>query len=209
MAKDTAGAKGTKSSPSRSRITDKLQRPGILTEIVKTGLALSGNAQSDFLEVLETVSVALRQLLVDSGTIGTLEISHEKAWPLVKGLRIGFVDGGMANVNALGAAPVAIRVGSYVVIPGRSGPDRESFDFELTLVDELYDTTSTHGGVYDDWFDDPAKLRDAARIVSEMAGVLRLLSKPESPDVVLLHGPPRKPRLPVCSWPTRRLGCLS
>jgi len=173
----------------RKRLEQRLRRPHILTEIVKTGLALSGKAQADFIDVLETTSDTFRNLLVDATLICKSEVNHKATWQAVRGLRIGFVDGGVANVSSLGAAPVAIRVGSYVVVPGSGGPERESFDFEVQLVDELYQSAATKSGVYDDLFDDPAKLRDAARIACEMGGILSLLKKQQSPDVVLLHGP--------------------
>jgi len=44
--------------PSRERIQQRLLRPHILTEIVKTGLALSGRAHPDFIAVLVTVSTS-------------------------------------------------------------------------------------------------------------------------------------------------------
>jgi hypothetical protein len=56
----------------------------------------------------------------------------------------------------------------------------------LKLVDDLY---SHEGVVYDDDLDDVAKLRDAARIISEVAVAYHLAKSPRSPDVILLHGP--------------------
>jgi len=109
---------------------------------------------------------------------------------------IGFIDGGVANVTSMGAAPVAIRVGSYVVVPGEKGPEREQFDFEIQLVDELYETTSVGAGIYEDFFEDVAKLRDAARIACEVGGTVSLARRAVPPGVILLHGPLVNPLSP-------------
>jgi hypothetical protein len=175
--------------PRRRRIDTKLGRPHILAEIVKSGMALSATNQADYMDVLNDRSTELRTLLLDAGWIQNVEISHARFWAGFKGRRIGFVDGGVANVNPMGAQPLAVRVCSYVVVPGTIGPDRETFGPpEVQLVDELY-APSSGRGVYDEWFDDAAKLRDAARIVCEIAGLHVLTRREPRPDVVLLHGP--------------------
>lgn len=86
----------------------------------------------------------------------------------------------------LGSAPIAVRVGGYVVTPGVHGPDREQFTMLRYLIDELY--AHAEGGVYDNSFPDIGALRDAARISIEAAGAVRMLS--DRPDLswVMLHG---------------------
>jgi hypothetical protein len=175
--------------PKRRRIEDKLRRPHILTEIVKVGMALSAKAQADFMDVLDDLSSAIRSLLSESALIRKVEINHGKTWEEFRGKRIGFVDGGIANVAEMGSAPLAIRVGSYVVTPGDSGPNREEFGFELQLVDDLYEATPGGEGVYEDVFEDVSKLRDVARISAEVGGVLALTLRDTPPEVVFLHGP--------------------
>jgi hypothetical protein len=175
--------------PKRKRIEEKLRRPHILTEILKSGMALSAAAQADFIDVLDTLSAELRQLLLEASFIGRVEINHRKVWDDVRGVPVGFIDGGVANVTSIGSAPVAIRVGSYVVVPGEKGSQREHFDFEIQLVDELYETTSSGAGIYEDFFEDVAKLRDAARIACELAGMVSMSRRSEPPRVLVLHGP--------------------
>ena len=172
----------------RKRIEDRLHRPHILAQIVKTGIVLSAKAQADFIDVLDTLADELRNLFLEAELIRKIEINHRKTWGEFKGVTIGFVDGGIANVDVMGAAPLAIRVGSYLVTPGCSGPGREEFDFQVQLVDELYDS-SPGSGIFTDWFEDVAKLRDAARICCEVAGLVSLSLRPNPPTVVLLHGP--------------------
>jgi hypothetical protein len=60
-------------------------------------------------------------------------------------------------------------------------------------VDDLY---SDDGVLYDSDFLDVAKLRDAARIVSETAAVWQLVHRVDGPDLVLLHGPLVNPAAP-------------
>jgi hypothetical protein len=158
-------------------------------EIVKVGMALSADSQADFIDTLDAMSDELRKLLQEQGAIRQVEINHGKAWRIVKGSRIGFVDGGMANVAGVGSAPLALRVGSYVVVPGDRTDQREEFGFEVQLVDDLYVSKGGGGGVYEDYFADLAKLRDAARISSEVAGLLALGMRSPAPDIVFLHGP--------------------
>lgn len=176
-------------TPRRRRIEDKLRRPHILTEIVKAGMALSAKAQADFIDVLDDLSSVIRNLLSESALVRKVEINHGRTWGEFRGKRIGFVDGGIANVAEMGSAPLAIRVGSYIVTPGDSSPNREEFGFEIQLVDDLYESTPGGEGVYEDVFEDIAKLRDVARISAEVGGVLALTLRDRPPEVVFLHGP--------------------
>jgi len=175
-------------TPKRKRIGNRLYRPHILAEIVKSGMVLSAAAQADFIEVLDVLSDELRKLFMESKLIQKVEVDQRKAWQKFRGVRISFVDGGMSNVAAAGAAPVALRVGSYTVIPGEKGPQREDFGFEIQLVDDLYETTSGRG-IYEDIFEDVAKLRDAARISCEIGGALALSEREMRPKIIFLHGP--------------------
>ncbi len=174
-----------KSPRKRKRIESRLQRPHILVEIVKRGMVLSAEAQANFIATLEDLSSELRQLFLEAELIKMAPLGHKETWARFRHVKIGFVDGGMANVASIGSAPMAIRVGSYMVTPGVEGPEREQFGIEIQLVDDLYQTVT----VYEDSFEDLAKLRDAARICSESAGVLSLTKKDKPPDVILLHGP--------------------
>jgi hypothetical protein len=197
-----------KPSPKRQRIGSRLQTPHILTQILKSGMALSASAQADFIDVLDTISAELRGLMLDAGLIQKVEIDHTGAWAKVKGCRIGFVDGGMSNVALVGAAPVAIRVGSYIVTPGEKGPEREEFGFEIQLVDDLYEASSNREGIFEDLFEDIAKLRDVARISCEVGGLLSLAQKVKAPKVALLHGPLVNPVSPYALGRPGELGAF-
>lgn len=186
---DGKTASGDPQPPKYKRLSGKLEHPNILILLAKQGLTLSARAQSNFVDVLDTLSTELRELFLKRGLIEKVDIDQRKAWTRVKNRRIGFVDGGVANISVMGAEPVAIRVGSYVVTPGVSGPSRERFGFEVQLVDELFESVDKDGGVYEDSFEDVSKMRDAARIVCETAGLLSLSRTKDHPDVIFLHGP--------------------
>src|SRR5262249_62124860 len=134
-----------------------------------------------------------RELLEQNEMIGRLAYRPRIFWPEQKGKAIAFIDGGVANIDLPSAAPLGIRVGSYIVRPGDETENRERFNIELSLVDDLF---SPEGEVYDDDFVDTAKLRDAARMASETAAAYRLSRSDSPPDVILLHGPLVNPVAP-------------
>src|SRR5690606_37226822 len=108
----------------------KLRHPSILGQMIKVSSSLSATAQTHYLTVLETLVGELRTQLEENAFLRTVEINHRKVWDSFKGKKLGFIDGGVAALSALGSAPIAIRVGSYSVIPGVKGEDREHFKIE-------------------------------------------------------------------------------
>ncbi len=168
-------------------VKERLREPHVLAEMVKLSLTQSSTAQKEFLQALEGLAGVLRDMLENAGLIKTVEIDHRNLWAEMGGKVISFVDGGMANVASLGAEPVAVRVGSYTVTPGATGDDREAFMMEKQLVAELFDTTSAHG-VYEHLFEDPSKLRDAARFCLEASAAFQCLSRSPKPNFLFLHG---------------------
>jgi hypothetical protein len=168
-------------------VKERVQQPHILSEMLKLSLSHSSEAQKHYLAVLEALATNIRDMLDSAGMIQSVEIDHARMWKEVAGRPISFVDGGMANVASLGAEPVAIRVGSYTVTPGRKDPQRELFRMEKQLVAELFDLRSSQG-LFDDLFEDPSKLRDAARMSLEAAGGTQCLTQSPKPAFLFLHG---------------------
>jgi hypothetical protein len=156
-------------------IGEKIRNTHLLEQMLKVAGDLSAPAQLRFLETVDRLATQLRELLIATGGIISIDRDHGKFWPSVKGQRIGFVDGGLANLSMLGSAPIAARVGGYTVVPGETGPNRESFIVLKQLIDELY--AHDEGGVYSDSFPDIGALRDAARISIEAAGAVKLLTE--------------------------------
>jgi hypothetical protein len=58
---------------------------------------------------------------------------------------------------------------------------------EKQLVAELFDLSSSQG-IFEDLFEDPSKLRDAARICMEASAAVQCLGRRPKPDFLFLHG---------------------
>lgn len=166
---------------------DRIRSPHILSQMLKVSSDLSAEAQYEFMRVLEILADQLRQVLLAAGLITRIEKNHAALWKAVKDQDLAFVDGGMANLSMLGSAPIAARVGSYVVTPGKTGPEREQFIMVKHLIDELYSPVP-ETGVFAGLFPDPGALRDAARISVEAAGGVQILVQNPNIQHLFLHG---------------------
>jgi len=173
-------------SPRHRTIKEKLRTPGIVEQMFKVASDLSAPAQLAFMETVEQLASQLRTILLHHNRILNLEKNHTLFWQRVAGQAVGFVDGGMANLAMIGAAPVAIRVGGYIVTPGDKTPQRETFVVLKRLISELY--AGATGGVYEGSFPDYGALRDAARISVEAAAGVHILHKHEAIEWLFLHG---------------------
>lgn len=171
----------------RTPLKEKLRHPHVLAELVKLSLNQTSVAQKDFLRVLEKSASSIREMLDKRGLIKRIEKNHADVWSSVAGKPICFIDGGMANLSSLGAEPVAVRVGSYTVTPGDVSEERESFRMEKQLVAELFDAAS-EPRVFEHAFDDPSKMRDAARISLETAAAAAALTRDPKPEFLFMHG---------------------
>ena len=155
----------------------------------------SEQAQAHFVDRLSHIAAMVRDVLEKGGLVRSLPYRPNAYWPGLKGNSYAFIDGGVANIEIPSAAPIGIRVGSYVVRPGDETEAREQFNIELALVDDLF---SDDGILFDDDFQDIAKLRDAARMTSETAAALRVARQigGDRPDAIILHGPLVNPVAP-------------
>jgi hypothetical protein len=178
----------------RRRIEVRISQGEFLAGMLHVAARSSAQAQESFVERLCAVAAAVRGVFDANGLIRRLEYRPNAYWPSIKGQEVAFLDGGVANIDLPSAAPIGIRVGSYTVRPGeRDLSKRERFDIALSVVDDLY---AEDGATYDDDFLDQAKLRDAARIISETAAVWHLVKGDNCPNAVLLHGPLVNPAAP-------------
>ena len=175
------------STQTASVIKERFRNPHLLAELVKIAVTRSSATQSKFLRALEAAAVAVRDSLEANGLIHRIPKDHKNLWRSVEGRPICFVDGGMANLSSLGTEPVAVRVGSFTVIPGDKSNSRENFRMEKQLVAELFDTDSEEA-VYEDIFEDPSKLRDVARISLEASAALQASKRAPRPDFLFMHG---------------------
>lgn len=170
----------------RRTIREKLQEPHIMERMLRASADLSAPAQLRFIQTVEGLASQLRSVLEESDGIVRLKRDHSAFWHRIRGSRIGFVDGGLANLSMFGSAPIAARVGGYSVVPGDTSTQRETFIVLKHLIDELY--MGNDGGVYDDAFPDIGALRDAARISVEASGAIQLISDFPDHDWVFTHG---------------------
>jgi hypothetical protein len=172
----------------RQRIEARINQGEFLASLLHVAGRESDEVQRQFVEKLAAIARAVREILEQNSLIQSLPYHPATFWPSLKGKRYAFIDGGVANIDLPSAAPVGIRVGSYIVRPGDETDEREQFNIELSLVDDLY---SEDGVLYDSDFEDLAKLRDAARIVSETAAAYGLARRKDSEklDAVIMHGP--------------------
>jgi len=177
----------------RRRIEARIGQGEFIAGLLRVAAHESSTVQTNFVDRLSHIAAMMRELLVQNEMIRRLSYRPKEFWPSQRGRSIAFIDGGVANIDLPSAAPLGIRVGSYIVRPGEEGPNREQFNIELSLVDDLF---SPEGEVFDDDFIDTAKLRDVARMTSETASAYRLARSQQPPDVVLLHGPLVNPVAP-------------
>jgi hypothetical protein len=177
----------------RERIEVRISQGEFLGGLLQLAGRKSAEVQQDFVGKLSGIAAAVRAILEENGFIEAIPYRPQEYWPAQRGKTYAFIDGGVANVELPTAAPIGIRVGSYVVRPGDETDDREKFNIELALVDDLF---SDEGFTYDADFDDVAKLRDAARIVSETAAAYGMAKEGKPPDLILLQGPLVNPASP-------------
>lgn len=171
----------------RRRIEVRIGQGEFLAGMLHVAARGSAQAQENYIDRLSSIAAAVRTILETNGLIGHIPYEPQEYWQKIRGRSIAFLDGGVANIDLPSAAPIGIRVGSYIVRPGEIDPDkREQFNIELALVDDLY---SDDGFLYDDDFSDVAKLRDAARIITEISAAGHLANEVDGPDQILLHGP--------------------
>jgi hypothetical protein len=174
-------------SPRKKRtIKEKIHSPHIMEQMLKVSSDLSAPAQLSFFEDIELLAGQLREVLLACKRIVKLEKNHAGTWKSVKGKPIGYVDGGLANLSMIGSAPVAARVGGYIVIPGDESDNRERFITLKRLINELY--TSNDGGVYNGSFPDRSAVKDAARISIEAAGAIQMMKEEPDLEFLFLHG---------------------
>lgn len=167
-------------------VGEKIRSPWIMERMFKLAGDLSAPAQVNFIETVEALASQLRELLIETKQIVKLRIGHRAFWPQVAGKKIGFIDGGLANLSMLGSAPLAARVGGYVVTPGDDSAEREEFVMLKQLIDDLFEHDD--GGIYSSLFPDYGALRDAARISIEAAGAVRLLATKSDLHLLMVHG---------------------
>lgn len=185
--------RATPSESIRRRIEARVGQGEFMTGLLRVAQRESTAVQQNFVDRLSHIAEMMRELLDQNEMIHRLSYRPREFWPAQKDTSIAFIDGGVAKIDLPSAAPLGIRVGSYIVRPGDESEQRERFNIELSLVDDLF---SPEGQVFDNDFPDTAKLRDVARMTSEIAAGYRLGKSGQPPDLIVLHGPLINPVAP-------------
>lgn len=170
----------------RQRVQSKVERGHFLSSLLVMAKGGSASVQQDFIDALSDTASGMREILDQAHLIQRIEYEPRAFWLSQRGKAYCFIDGGVANLDLPSAAPIGLRVGTYVVRPGDTSENRESFNIVLSLVDELY---GDDAWVYVDITNDTEKLRDAARIISEAAAAWKSIDATEGLDAIFLHGP--------------------
>jgi hypothetical protein len=157
-----------------------------MEEMLQVAGGLSGRVQQEFFDTMVRLAELLRDGLVKHELILAVPRDHKSAWASVKNKLIAHVDRGVANLPALGAAPIAIRIGIYLVRPGHRGDNRESFRISPQLVDELFEASGR--GVFNGLYPDIGAVRDAARMATEAAGAVNVVEAHPEVQYLLVHG---------------------
>lgn len=183
----------------QDRIESKITQGDFLANMLRVARSEGPRLQHAFVEHVGNLAEKLSAFLRANGRVQKAAYSPAEFWPRQKGRAFGFVDGGVAAIDLPGASPLGIRVGSYVVRPGDESEKREEFKIEFSIVDDLYAEQPSTFDVpeeIEDRYDDRAKLRDAARIISEIAAALALSRRRQDLGVLLVHGPLINPAAP-------------
>lgn len=181
------------------RLESKVTQGDFLVNMLRVARSDGPRLEQAFIEHVGNLAEKLSHFLRSNGLIRKAEYEPAEFWARQKGRAFGFVDGGVASIDLPGASPLGIRVGSYVVRPGDETDRREEFNIEFSIVDDLYaESPSTFAVPADleDRYGDRAKLRDAARIISEIAAALALIRRRSDVKTVLVHGPLINPAAP-------------
>lgn len=183
----------------QERLESKITQGDFLANMLRVARSEGPRLQHAFVEHVGNLAERLSAFLRANDLVQRAAYNPAEFWPRQKGKAFGFVDGGVAAIDLPGAAPLGIRVGSYVVRPGDESDKREEFKIEFSIVDDLYAEEPTTFDVpeeIEDRYDDRAKLRDAARIISEIAAALALSRRRNDLGVLLVHGPLINPAAP-------------
>ncbi len=170
----------------RHRIETRVSLGHFMANMLRAARSDDTDVQRTFAKHLCDVAKLLDGFLRNDSRIATLAYDPGTYWPSQRSKLFGFVDGGVANVALPGAAPLAIRVGAYLVRPGIEGDKREDFAVQMHIVDNLYDPAQE---IHDGEFEDIAKLRDAARILAEAGSLRSLLQTTPDLEILLAQGP--------------------
>ena len=155
--------------------------------------------QKSHIERYIDYAAEIGRLFEEAGFIQKIDYNPKNYWKFNGKKKIISLDGGVARLTIPTSAPVALRVGKYMVKPGDHSNKRESFytdepdDFFIAdLFDEekniIQNAPVSESGSFE-FFTDHGKLKDASRIIIESAALMNSLIKEPDTAITLLQGP--------------------
>lgn len=170
----------------KDRVEARVSQGAFLLNVARAVQRDAASNQADFISHLSEVAERFGAFMRRNSLVSRIERSPKDFWASVRGTRIGFVDGGVAKAELPGAGPIGIKAVSYTVRPGDGGPNRERFQVEFSLTDDVY---SENAATFDARSNDNDKLRSSARILAEICAIRALIRREADVKMAFLHGP--------------------
>ena len=159
----------------------------------------SPEVQKNFMDVSLKIAETIRKICEDEKLIFNVPYEGKKYWLKGKNYESCFVDGGVFSSVESSSAPFAIRSKSYIVKPVNSLINREKFEESIAYMGDLYDNKNNIYDLSEDPYEDNQllnKKKDAARIVFEIACLVKHVYEKQKFDYCFLHGPLQTPVMP-------------
>tara|TARA_Y100001970_G_scaffold176924_1_gene215578 strand:+ start:487 stop:1797 length:1311 start_codon:yes stop_codon:yes gene_type:complete len=175
-----------------TEIKDKIKKnSSMFVNFVKNAITASPKVQSNFLDVSSKVAETVLKIIKDADLIVDLEYKGKDFWSINRCKTACFVDGGVDKTSIISTAPLSIRAGSYVVKPNAT-TRREFFEESMVFLGDLYDPKNELYDFTDDDFEEDQMLnkkKDGARIIFEVATLVKHILLNKKFDYCFLHGP--------------------
>ncbi len=159
----------------------------------------SHEVQKNFMDITSKIAETIRRICNDEGLIFDVSYEGKNYWLKGKNYEACFVDGGVYSSFASSSAPFAIRAKSYIVKPNKSLLERERFEESIAYMGDLYDSKNSIYELNEDPYEDNQllhKKKDAARIIFEIAAIVKHVFEKRQFDYCFLHGPLQTPVMP-------------
>ena len=159
----------------------------------------SPKVQKNFMEVMSGIVQIFKKICDDEKLIIDLEYKGNKFWEKAKEYKSCFIDGGVYSNVLSSSAPFALRAKSFIIKPSEFNKNREKFEDTVGYFGDLYDPNNNIYDLSEDPYEDNqliTKKKDAARIIFEMAAVVRHVHNKQDFNYCFLHGPLQTPIMP-------------
>tara|TARA_B100001057_G_scaffold349609_1_gene351057 strand:- start:3234 stop:4535 length:1302 start_codon:yes stop_codon:yes gene_type:complete len=183
-----------------NNINLKEKNSSLFTNFVKNVINNpSIEVQKNFMDVSLKIAQTIKKICEEEKLIFNVPYNGKKYWEQGKNYQSCFVDGGVFSSVESSSAPFAIRSKSYIVKPAETLSNREKFEETIAYMGDLYDSQNNIYDLSEDPYEDNQllnKKKDAARIVFEIACIVKHIFEKQKFNYCLLHGPLQTPVMP-------------